>query len=138
MSRGPENTFIDSVHRHLPKNVYHMKNHNEYIGGVFDVWYDGPRADLWVEYKFIVVPKRDNTIIDLCGGKDPILSKLQQQWGDDRAANGRDVAVIVGCKDGGVWLGPDQWTEQITAAEFRRCLYTRAKLAELIRLYTRG
>ncbi len=28
----------------------------------------GPQGDLWVEYKFIVVPKRDDTMIDLVGG----------------------------------------------------------------------
>lgn len=139
MSRGPENTFIGSVHKHLSPAVYHMKNHNEYIGGVADVWYDGPVRDLWVEYKFIVVPKRDDTSIDLVGGKDPIISKLQQQWLRDRYENGRNVAVIVGCKDGGVWLEHRDWEESISAAKFRRCITTRVALANSIsELVTRG
>ena len=138
MSRGPENTFIDSVHRYLPKSVYHMKNHNEYVGGVADVWYDGLREDFWVEYKFVVVPKRDATYIDLTSGKEPMLSKLQQQWLRDRHNNGRNVAVIVGCSDGGVWLEDRDWEDPISAAEFRRNIRTRAALAKLISGFCRG
>lgn len=123
MSRGPETTFIQSVHRHLPKDVYRMKNHNEFNGGIADCWYDGPAADLWVEYKFVVVPKRDNTLVTVD------LSPLQREWLRDRAKNGRTVAVIVGCKDGGVWLDALAWEEEITAAEFRRTLLSRQELA---------
>ena len=34
---GPENTFIASIHRQLPVDLYHMKTHNEYISGPTDV-----------------------------------------------------------------------------------------------------
>ena len=139
MSRGPENTFIASVHKHLAPTVYSMKNHNEYNGGIADVWYDGPQGDLWVEYKFIVVPKRDDTMIDLVGGKNPIISTLQQQWLADRHRNGRNVAVVVGCKDGGVWYMPCEWTVPITAARFRSLLQSRRLLAAWINgLTSRG
>lgn len=132
MSRGPENTFIASVHKHLSKKVYCMKNHNEYNGGIADVWYDGPAADLWIEYKFIVVPKRDDTVIDLVGGKTPILSKLQQEWLADRHANGRRVAVIVGCKAGGMWLNPCEWKMPMSAGDFRGWVLSRQFLAKEI------
>lgn len=132
MASGPETNFIKSVHRLLPPVVYALKNHNEYVGGVADVWYDGLREDLWVEYKFVVVPKRDDTYIDLVGGKEPVLSKLQQQWLRDRHNNGRNVAVIVGCKDGGVWLEDREWEDPISTAEFRRNIRTRAVIAKLI------
>ena len=126
MSRGPENTFIASVHKHLAPAVYSMKNHNEYNGGIADVWYDGPLGDLWVEYKFITVPKRDDTIVKID------LSELQKNWLRDRHKNGRNVAVIVGCKDGGVWFDNREWEEPINAGEFRRCLIPRHGLAVII------
>ena len=126
MSRGPETTFIQSVHRHLPKDVYRMKNHNEFNGGIADCWYDGSAADLWVEYKFIVVPKRDTTLVTVD------LSPLQREWLRDRAKNGRNVAVVVGCKAGGVWLNAPGWDENLTAAEFRRFCLSRQEIAARI------
>ena len=129
MSRGPENTFIASVHKHLAPTVYSMKNHNEYNGGIADVWYDGPTGDLWVEYKFVEVPKRDDTMIDLVGGKEPIISKLQQKWLHDRHRHGRNVAVVVGCKDGGV---PCDWPVPISAAVFRYLVVSRRQIAQSI------
>lgn len=132
MSRGPENTFIASIHRLLPKTVYSMKNHNEYNGGIADCWYDGPRADLWVEYKFITIPKRPSTLIAV------ELSDLQKQWLRNRWTNGRNVAVVVGCEEGGVWLEADSWLEDVTAEEFRRCLMTRQTIANRIKGYVLG
>lgn len=115
-----------------------MKNHNEYNGGIADCWYDGPRADLWIEYKFIEIPKRDGTLIDLVGGKDPTLSDLQQKWLADRAANRRRVAVIVGCKEGGVWYMPFEWRIACTARDFRGFLKPRAWIAQQIAEITVG
>lgn len=131
MSRGPENNFISGVHRHLPAGLYRMKNHNAYNAGIADVWYDGVQ-DLWVEYKFIQIPKRADTLIDLVGGKNPSLSALQQKWLKDRHANGRQVGVIVGSADGGVWMPGDSWDTQFTAKQFRDHLLTRAELAAQI------
>jgi hypothetical protein len=140
MSAKPETVFIDSVHRHLPAGEpYRMKNHNEYVGGIADVWYDGVKADLWVEYKFITLPKRDITVIDLVGGKNPWLSPLQQKWLCDRVLNGRSVGVIVGCKEGGVWFPGDSWTAPLTTLEFCNRLNSRPELAEIIwRLTMKG
>ena len=125
----PETVFINSVHCHLALDaVYKMKNHNEYVGGVFDCWYSGKgegSTDLWVEYKFVVLPKRDATLVV------PDLSSLQTEWGTDRANEGRNVAVIVGCKEGGVYLPPSYWAP-LPASEFRRRILTRKALAALI------
>lgn len=125
----PETVFINSVHRHLALDaVYKMKNHNEYVGGVFDCWYSGKAqksTDLWVEYKFIVVPKRETTLIT------PSLSPLQVEWGTDRANEGRNVAVIVGCKEGGVYLPPGFWGA-LTTRDFLRRVLSRKDLAALI------
>lgn len=130
----PENTFIGSVHRWLPPvdKLYRMKNHNVYTGGVADVWYSGPKADLWIEYKFIKVPKRDNTEIDLLGGKNPSISALQQEWLRDRHREGRHVGVLVGSTDGGVWFPGISWDRAYSTHWFRSQLLTRKALADLI------
>ena len=117
MSRGPENTFIGSVHSHLPAALYRMKNHNEFNAGIADCWYSGRKNDLWVEYKFVVVPARDATRIDLVGGKAPALSHLQQEWLQARHKEGRNVVVIVGSKAGGVVLPNQTWREPLSAGE---------------------
>lgn len=138
MSRGPENTFIGSVHKHLPSELYRMKNHNEYNGGIADCWYSGPRGDLWVEYKFIKVPVRDDTVINLTTGKNPAISFLQQEWLRQRHGEGRVVGVIIGSKDGGVWCPGDSWDVPFSARQFRSALKTRRELAELISTMTHG
>lgn len=138
MSRGPETTFIASVHRHLPKSLYWMKNHNQFNSGIADCWYDGPNGDLWVEYKFIEVPKKSDTVIDLCNGKNPIISKLQQNWLKDRVHNGRHVAVVVGCKEGGVWIRNRLWEKPVSAAEFRDHIQKRSEIAKIITFFCRG
>jgi len=132
MSRGPENTFMASVHRYLPPVVYHMKNHNPYVGGIPDVWYSGRRGDLWVEWKYVTMPKRPSTVIDLVGGKNPPLTPLQQQWLRERAEEGRNVAVIIGSKQGGVMLTHGAWMTSFTAAYFAAHLISRKDLAERI------
>lgn len=131
MSQGPENTFIGSVHKHLPAGIYRMKNHNQYNGGIADVWYSGVR-DLWVEYKFIVVPKRPDTVIDLITGKNPAISYLQQEWLRSRHGEGRSVGVIVGSKDGGVWFPGLTWDATYPAKKFLSLLQTRKDLAGTI------
>ena len=139
MSRGPENTFIAAVHRHLPESVYRMKNHNEFNGGIADVWYDGPHSDLWVEYKFIVLPKKATTTIDLCAGKNPMLSPLQQKWLAERYKNGRNVWVVVGCKEGGVIFDdPLWWSSPITMLNFSDLIKDRKTIAKQIESKTGG
>lgn len=118
----PEGSFITGVHRYVQS--YCMKNHNEYVGGVADCWYSGKKRDLWAEYKFIVVPKRDSTMIV------PELSPLQLQWLTNRQEEGRHIKVIIGCKDGGVVLDhPMEWATGLTAKVFRERILTRPQLA---------
>ncbi|NQW81319.1 MAG: hypothetical protein HQ445_09115 [Polaromonas sp.] len=132
----PENTFIASVHRHLPAGLYRMKNHNQFNGGIADVWYSGSKKDLWVEYKFLTIPKRDSTVVDVRSGKTPSLSPLQQGWLRARHAEGRSVGVIVGTKDGGVWFPGTVWDAALNAAEFRERLLSRSALACMIQKIT--
>lgn len=123
---GPENTFIASVHKHLPHSLYRIKNHNVYNSGQPDCWYSGPAADLWIEYKFVALPKRENTMVSID------LSDLQKNWISSRAAEGRRVGVIVGCKEGGVWFPNTTWANQLTAQQFRASIESRKTLADLI------
>lgn len=125
MAAKPESTFIAAVHRHLPPlaELYRMKNNNPYISGIADCWYSGQR-DLWVEYKFIVVPKRPDTVISID------LSALQRDWLSSRHIEGRNVWVVVGCKEGGVVFEDTTWEQPITAAKFRGRLLGRPGVAQ--------
>ena len=133
MSQGPETQFIASVHRLLPSvdEFYRMKNHNEYNGGIADCWYSA-RQDLWIEYKFVDLPARPDTMVSIVDGKKPSLSKLQQEWIAGRVNEGRAVWVIVGCKLGGLltrqsW-GPGRWR----AEDFKAQCLTRPQIAQAI------
>ncbi len=134
MASKPETTFYTSVHRFLPplSQLHREKMANPYRGGTADHWYDATR-DLWVEWKFIKVPKRDDTVIDFVNGKDPIISNLQQEWIKGRYANNRHVWIIVGCEDGGVIMEhPFQWQAPWTAKQFREKLLPRKNIAARI------
>lgn len=132
MSKGPENTFIASVHKHLPFDLYRIKNNNTYNAGQPDVWYSGPRADLWIEYKFVVIPKRPDTQIKI------ELSELQKNWLKSRHAEGRSVAVVVGSKDGGALFTGDSWDKNVTAGDFIKLVLPRTALAKAIALHCIG
>ena len=126
MSVKPETTFIHSVHRHLPDSVYRMKNNNPYVGGIPDCWYSAHGGgDAWIEYKFLQrVPIR--------GMVTPNLSALQRQWLKERYEEGRQVFVIVGCKEGGVLMRNLDWERDIPPVEFRNRLQDRKSIAALI------
>lgn len=95
-----------------------------------DLWYSGPKGDLWVEYKFL----RDGKI-PVRAAIDPAkyLSAMQMDWLNTQSGYGRNVWVIIGCKDGGVVLFyQDEWSSPIPPDEFRTMLKTRKELAEVI------
>lgn len=124
----PENSFIAGVHKHFPpgrEDPYWMKNNNMYTSGIWDVWYSGPAADLWIEYKFL-------ERVPVTKPFTPALSELQLDWGRKRLAEGRNMAVIVGCKAGGVLFLNQDWEREITKAEFEAHIMTRAELAAWI------
>lgn len=124
MAAKPESTFTLSVDRHLPTDLHREKMFNPYRGGTFDKWYSGTEGDLWVEYKFVVVPKRFTTMIL------PGLSELQLLWGRGRVAEGRNAIVIVGSKMGGVVMtDPLEWDQPISTKDFLARLQSRAELA---------
>jgi len=115
-----ESTFTRSVHTKLPKEVYHWKISDRFTAGVPDAYYSGDKCDLWIEYKWInTLPKKLVT---------PKLSKLQLEWLEDRRAQGRNVAVIVGSPKGHLIFLDGEWVQGKAPTE----LYTTREIANWI------
>jgi hypothetical protein len=133
MSKKPEGQFIRAVHAFIPKTkVYYMKNNNNYVSGIPDVWYSGRKNDLWVEYKYNDVTKPIALVI-------PDLSHQQLRWIKDRQHEGRAVWTVVGIKKGGViYYTPEEMLSGIPPKEFLDRLLTRRELAETIQKYCYG
>jgi len=122
-----ENTFIKSVHNRWigNKHPHYEKNNNPYRRGTADVWYSGTKGDLWIEYKYLVeIPTFAYFV--------PELSSQQAIWLNERYAEGRNVAVITGCKDGGVIFTHKYWKIPINKELFLKQLKTREEIAEWI------
>ena len=127
MSRKPETVGIAAVHRHL-KEVHHEKMNNPYRSGTADVWYSGKQGDLWVEYKFIQRPPK--FVI-------PDLSTLQKLWLKERYLEGRNVAVIVLSKGGGVrFRSPEVWEAGMSREHFLEAFVDNRILALWIKEQT--
>lgn len=122
--RKPETAFINSVHAHIPVDLYHLKQHNMYAGGPADMWYSGTSDDLWIEYKFIALPKRADTVIDIPGE----FSALQLEWLRERYIEGRNVCAVIGCKEGGVILLHRDWEKPLAASKFAAKIIKRKSL----------
>lgn len=132
MAAKPETTFRLSVERQLDKALtYCLKNNNTYAGGQADSWYSNRgKGDLWVEYKFIQklpvrVPIRPYD-------EKAMLSALQQDWLKERHEEGRNVAVIIGCKSGGVIMRYPEWLRDWPVEEFNSKLKSRKEIADWI------
>ena len=130
MASKPENTFRGGVHKYLPRELHHEKMNNPYSSGTADDWYSGSKADLWVEYKFLPkIPQRANVWLVNPDVKKPMLSKLQELWLRGRHVEGRAVAVIIGCPEGGIILRNLQWERSISPQTFKDNLLSRKELA---------
>lgn len=127
MAAKPETSFIGKIHKKLPLTVYHMKNHNVYTGGVPDVWYSGQGADMWIEYKYV-----DPLPVSVPIRPMKLLSTLQAEWLAKRYDQGRNVAVIIGCKTGGIILEDKKWLDEIPPALFQSLIKSHAQIAEWV------
>lgn len=126
MPSKPETTFIAGIHRRLPRSLHKEKMANPYRGGTADCWYSGDKADQWVEYKY--VPK-----LPVRASLTPGLSDLQKNWLRRRYNEGRNVAVIVGCNEGGIILtAPDEWETPLNPEQCRARLQPRDEVARWI------
>ena len=127
MSAKPETTFINALHRKLPKSVYHMKNNNPYTGGIPDCWYSGQLGDVWVEFKYLPsMPVRADV------HPTKLLSALQMEWLNGRYAEGRNVAVIIGAPKGGVLLVDRAWEMSLSPQLFASLIRSKDDLIEWI------
>lgn len=127
MAVKPENTFRKGVHKYLPTDLHHEKMNNPYSSGTPDDWYSGSRSDLWVEYKFL--PRTPQRAIVK---PFELLSPLQRDWINKRYEEGRTVAVVVGCPDGGIILRDQEWEWEYTPQMFRDRLVPRKAIAQWI------
>jgi hypothetical protein len=121
-----EHGFIKAVHRHLSPEVYRWKIHDTYTGGVPDAFYCGPAGSLWVEYKYIKLPKRKTTVVTFG------LSELQQIWLTKVAHYGQTTILAVGWEQSvQVFYGP-QIPKTTTQDELVTDSLSRKELVALI------
>ena len=109
-----EHSFVKSVHRKLPIDLYKWKIHDSYTNGVPDAMYAGDKAILFIEYKYVpALPKIKTTPIKIN------LSKLQLQWLDNFVDMGHNAVVVVGTEDKNVLILQDkQWNKPISKENF--------------------
>ena len=121
-----EHGFIKAVHRHLPPEVYRWKIHDTYTGGVPDAFYCGPAGPLWVEYKYIKLPKRKTTTVTFG------ISELQRIWLTNVAQCRQTTLLVVGwAQSAQVFYGPNIKTTS-TQDELVQNSYNFKELAALI------
>ena len=128
MAAKPETSFTRRITSRLPKSIYHMKNSNPYTAGVPDLWFSGNSGDLWVEMKYI-----ETLPVSVPVRPTKLLTALQLDWLNRRYEEGRNVAVIIGCKTGGVILLDKLWQTDIAVDTFKTLIRSPADLAEWIR-----
>lgn len=86
-----ETSFIRSIHKKLPKEVYTWKVNANFVAGIADAWYCGSGGgSLWIEYKFLALPVRGSSLIR------PAPNDNQRDWLIDRASQGQRTALVVG------------------------------------------
>lgn len=120
----PENRFIGSVHRYLPR-TYAEKMNNPWRAGTADVWYSGERGDLWVEYKYIERIPRSAEIL-------PDLTPRQKRWLNNRFDEGRNVAVVLGTPTGGVIYRNKAWMHPLDHVTLAGLIVPRDEIARWI------
>jgi hypothetical protein len=97
MASKPESLFIKRINKAFGKQPhetpYSEKMSNPYRGGTPDVYYEGEKDCLWVEFKWYPrTPKKISTFEK--------LSALQTAWVKRAYGSGRNVAIIAGSPAG--------------------------------------
>ena len=127
-----EHSFVKSIHRSLPSQIYRWKIHDTYTAGVPDAMYAGPSGILFVEYKWINLPKRETTNINLG------LSALQINWLDRFYLYGHSVMVAVGSTHGVLALSDRCWLNSFNNSLVKELSVTKADFTSLILEATHG
>lgn len=107
-----EHGFVKSVHRQLSPDIFVWKINDTYAGGVPDAFYAGPARCLFVEYKYVKLPKRSNTLVKTT------LSEQQKLWINRMHNLSHAVAVVIGSDKGCVVLQDKAWNSPLTLASF--------------------
>lgn len=130
MTAKAETVYANAVNKLIPAHVHREKNNNPYRGGTPDFYYEW-RKQRWVEFKFVEIPKRAETIIKVN------LSALQVEWLQRSYDNGHQPLVVVGSKAGGVVLRtPGTWTRGLLAGAFLDQAVSRGEIAKIILEHT--
>ena len=127
-----EHSFVKSIHRSLPSQIYRWKIHDTYTAGVPDALYAGPSGILFVEYKWVNLPKRDTTNINLG------LSALQINWLNRFHLYGHSVMVAVGTAYGVLALSDKCWLDNFNNSQVKDLSVTKANFTQLILEATHG
>ncbi len=104
-----------AVKRHVPRTIHRqsMTAASGTYAGTPDDYFDGPKTDLFVEFKMLRGIPRTGIIV-------PELSELQRQWLRRRYGRGGSrVAVVVGLptKTAALLLHPDEWDDGVVVSK---------------------
>lgn len=88
-----ERQLIDAIHRRLPMSLFRQGMTGAAMtgNGVPDYYYDGPKSDLWIEYKQLKAMPRNGVVNALA-----LVTPLQSRWLHRRSRNGQNAAICVG------------------------------------------
>lgn len=93
MASGPEALFKRGVNQCLPKAIHTQSFGSLYGNGTPDYYYEGRRAALWAEYKWLNAKRTAKSYAEL-------LEPLQKVWIRRARWNGVAAWVIVGSPAG--------------------------------------
>lgn len=124
-----ETSFIKSIHNKLPKDIYKWKIRDTYTSGIPDAMYAGPAGFLFIEYKYIKIPKRSNTEVQTG------LSELQKAWLTRMASYNLLVFVVIGSDLNHVIL-KNNWHRKLLGTHFINGLTTQELVNWLIKKVT--
>lgn len=120
-----EHGFVRSVHRQLSPDVFVWKINDKYAGGVPDAFYAGPARCLFVEYKYVKLPKRDTTLVKTS------LSEQQKLWLDRMLGMDKQVALVIGSVLGSIIIDKN-WDHPIPTGLFRQHAMSTQAVAQWI------
>ena len=121
-----EHGFVRSVHRQLSPDVFVWKINDKYAGGVPDAFYAGPARCLFVEFKYVTLPKKETSLVRTN------LSEQQKLWLNRMLAMDKNVAVVIGSDSGGLILSSGAWNSQVTKTTFTKYALSNNKISAWI------
>lgn len=96
-----EKTLIAYVRQRLPTTIHSqsMTFGSMSMNGTPDTYFDGPKGDLWVEWKQISAWPRDGLVGGVNDKKRGCYSTLQYRWMERRWKAGKNVLGVIGLPD---------------------------------------